>query len=85
MDQNINTLNQAPDRTAKLIEAGLKPKDSYDPILDDPISDGSAESEAEESEESEEGLKIDFPRENAAELLTFLHREITNLQNMEDA
>ena len=29
-------------------------------------------------------MDIKFPRESAAELMTFLHREMTNMQNMED-
>ena len=63
-------------------------KQDYDPILDDPLSDEdkkeSSSGEEEGSDESDE-VEIKFPRENAAELLTFLHREMTNLQNMEDA
>ena len=70
------------------MQAGQK-KD-YDPILDDPLSDeekktDSSQEEEGSSEESDEGVDIKFPRESAAELMTFLHREITNMQNMEDA
>ena len=77
------------DATAKLIEAAGKLRD-YDPILDDPLSDEEKKSEKSSSEEdseeaSEEEVQINFPRENAAELMTFLHREMTNLQNMEDS
>jgi hypothetical protein len=93
--ENVNTINTSSalpkDATAKLIEAAGKRKD-YDPILDDPISDeekksdksNSGESDDEE-ESSEEEVQIQFPKENAAELMTFLHREMTNLQNMEDS
>ena len=58
----------------------------YDPILDDPISsdDDSAGSEGSEGEGSDEALDIEFPRENSQELMTFLHREVTNLSNMDD-
>ena len=36
------------------------------------------------SGEEDEGCDIEFPRDNAADLLQFLHREINNLGNMED-
>jgi len=79
------------DATAKLIEAFNAKQTGYDPILDDPISDGSVHESGSDdndegsNDESDEGVQIVFPRENAAELLTFLHREITNISNMEDA
>ena len=56
----------------------------YDPILDDPISSNESGSEEESGESSDEALEIEFPRNNAQELMTFLHREITNLSNMDD-
>jgi hypothetical protein len=94
--ENVNFINTASaalpkDATAKLIEAAGKKKD-YDPILDDPVSDDEKKSDnsnkddsEDEEESSEEEVQINFPKENAAELMTFLHREMTNLQNMEDA
>jgi hypothetical protein len=84
--ENTNTINTVTkDVTSKLIDSMGK-KNDYDPILDDPISDGSQESGSDEGSSSgeEEGVDLDFPRENPAELLTFLHREMTNIQNLED-
>lgn len=68
-----------------------KPRE-YDNILDDPLSDEEnyetkAEGEEESSSEgeaSDDGIDIEFPRDDADELLVFLHREITNVSNMED-
>ena len=59
----------------------------YDPILDDPIDsdDSGSGGEGSEGESSEEALEIEFPRDNSQELMTFLHREVTNLANLEDA
>ena len=70
-------------------------KRDYDPILDDPVSEGSeeentkkkdeeSEEESSEGDQSEEGLDIEFPRDDADELLAHLHREMTNINNMED-
>ena len=58
----------------------------YDPILDDPIDsdDSGSGGGGSEGESSDEALDIDFPRDNSQELMTFLHREVTNLANMED-
>ncbi|CDW81095.1 UNKNOWN [Stylonychia lemnae] len=42
------------------------------------------EDESEDEESEEEGIEIDFPRDNAQDLVQFLHRELNNLQNMED-
>jgi hypothetical protein len=80
--ENFNSSNT----TAKVTKSPKKTR-SYDPILDDPIGSSSEEEEKEvvqdESGSSED--EADFPRENASALMTFLHREITNLQNLEDA
>ena len=47
--------------------------------------DGKDSDDASGTEESsEEELDFEFPKEDAQELLQFLHREITNLSNMED-
>ena len=82
MVENIDTTNiQKKDNTGK-----SRP---YDPILDDPISSGdekkkqSSDSEGSGSS-SEEEVEIEFPRENGTDLLNFIHRELTNIQNMED-
>ncbi len=49
-------------------------------------ADGKDSDDASGTEESsEEELDFDFPREDAQELLQFLHREITNLSNLEDS
>jgi hypothetical protein len=76
MVENYNTSNSL---NSKINESNKKDS-NYDPILDDPI-DSSSEEEKEEASDasSEEGIKIEFPRENSAELLTFIHREITNI------
>lgn len=64
---------------------------AYDPILDDPLSDSEEEECPKESKDddgssSEEGgTDVEFPREDADELMAMLHREFTNIQNMEDA
>ena len=83
MVENINTTNfEAKQETEK------RP---YDPILDDPISSG-GESEEEKKDSSEgsgsgsdDEVEIEFPRQSASDLLNFIHRELTNLSNMEDA
>jgi hypothetical protein len=52
--------------------------------LDDPIDNNNEQSDEGSSgseTSSQEEVQIEFPRENAAELMTFLHREITNIQN----
>ena len=46
--------------------------------------DDGGDGDGSEGESSDEGLEIDFPRENSQELMTFLHREVTNLSNMDD-
>ena len=37
-----------------------------------------------EDDSSEDDIDFEFPREDGTELLQFLHREVTNLSNMED-
>lgn len=57
-----------------------------DPILNsssDEADDGADSDDASESSE-EEAIDLEFPREDAQELLQFLHREVTNLSNLED-
>jgi hypothetical protein len=44
----------------------------------------SSDEENNTSSEDEEGADVEFPRQNAQELYQFLHRELNNLQNMED-
>lgn len=56
----------------------------YDPILDDPLSDSDDENSGEEQEEASSEDELEFPRENAADLMHFLHRDITNIQNLEE-
>lgn len=84
--ENSNTINTVSHGQKQRFEDhGLKgAKRDYDPILDDPISDGEPSGDSDDegesgSDGSEEGIQIEFPRENGAELMTFLHREITNL------
>ena len=43
------------------------------------VSDGSGSDDS-----SEDDIDFDFPREDGLELLQFLHREVTNLSNLED-
>lgn len=69
--ENTNTINTTTtalpkDITAKILEIE---KRDYDPILDDPLSDGSNnDNDSKESsgddddEESDEGVQIEFPR-----------------------
>ena len=45
---------------------------------------GDGSSEGSEEESSEDDVDFTFPTEDATELMQFLHREITNLSNMED-
>jgi hypothetical protein len=57
--------------------------------LDDPItSDDEKKKQSSDSdgsgESSEEEVNVEFPRENGTDLLNFIHRELTNVQNMED-
>lgn len=49
---------------------------------EDSGSDGEG-SDGEESEEQE--LDIEFPRNNVQDLLQFIHRDLMNINNMEDA
>jgi len=77
MVENINTSN--------FDKKEQNEKRPYDPILDDPISDSEEEkNDSEEASESSEE-EVEFPRQNATDLLNFVHRELTNLSNMEDA
>ena len=81
--ENFNSSNT----TAKVSKSSEKSR-PYDPILDDPIGSSSEELEEKEVFDDESGSsdeEANFPRENASALMTFLHREITNLQNLEDA
>jgi len=78
--ENINTQNIA--KKAQVLKE--EKKADYDPIMDDPIESQSSE-KSETSEESEEEVDIQFPRDNSNDLLTFLHRDIQNMQNLEDA
>ena len=49
-------------------------------------SDGKGSQESSGSEESsDEDIDFEFPRDDATELMQFLHREVTNLSNLEDA
>jgi hypothetical protein len=65
--ENINTLNSKS-----------KEDRNYDPILDDPIDSESDDNEQQQGSDSD-GLDVEFPRNNANELMTSLHREITNI------
>ena len=68
-----------------LILLSMKKEESKQQILKD--SDEESEGEGgsnSSSAEEEEGVDIEFPRESAADLLQFLHREINNLNNLED-
>ena len=79
--ENVNQINT----TASAADSKGPRERKYDPILDDPISsDDSGDADGSEGESSEEGLEIEFPRDNSQELMTFLHREVTNLSNMDD-
>jgi hypothetical protein len=85
MVENINTNNV---ETKKKIQKDKQRP--YDPILDDPISSGESQDDKNNSSEesgsgSEDEVEIEFPRQNANDLLNFIHRELTNLSNMEDA
>ena len=55
----------------------VKPSDQQE-------SSSEEEDDQNSSEDSDEGCDIEFPRDNAQDLLQFLHREMNNLQNMED-
>jgi hypothetical protein len=64
----------------------------HDPILEyDPSKDSTAlntDSEGDVSGSGEEDSseeELDFPRESATDLENYLHRDITNVSNMEDA
>jgi len=86
MDQNINTNNLVPQDLTSKLNAISANKSKYDPILDDLIGNKSSSEDSSNSDaSSEEEIQIEFPRQNAADLMTFLHREITNIQNLEDA
>ena len=62
-------------------------------LAKDPILDSSSESEGNNAnsddgsgsgESSEDENEFEFPREDGAALMQLLHREVTNLSNMED-
>ena len=54
-------------------------------VKDDSSSgeEGAATSSSDDDDGGDEN-EIVFPREDAADLLQFIHRELNNLQNMED-
>ncbi len=64
-----NDLNTDQQATTKTLKSGTK-SDNLPEVKD-------SSSEGEESEE--EGCDIEFPRDNAQDLMQFLHREINNL------
>ena len=61
-----------------------------DPILNSSSDEEGAAEEGADSDDAsgssseEEAMDIEFPREDAQELMQFLHREVTNLSNLED-
>ena len=83
--ENTNQMNTGATTASEGDSRGPRER-KYDPILDDPIdSDESGSGEdGSEGESSDEALEIDFPRDNSQELMTSLHREVTNLSNMDD-
>ena len=83
--ENTNSMNTANGtKSVTSDQKGIRER-KYDPILDDPISSNESGSEEESGDQSsDEAVEIEFPRNNAQELMTFLHREITNLSNMDD-
>ena len=83
--ENTNSMNTANGtKSVASDQKGIRER-KYDPILDDPISSNESGSEEESGDQSsDEAVEIEFPRNNAQELMTFLHREITNLSNMDD-
>ena len=81
--ENTNSMNTTAGEASQQDAKGPKER-KYDPIIDDPLSSESGDGEGSGDESSDEGLEIEFPRDNAEELMTFLHREVTNLANMED-
>ena len=64
----------------------IKDKEENKQILQnsDEESDGGAGASSSSGEEEDNSCDIEFPRNDAAELLQFLHREINNLGNLED-
>lgn len=82
---NITNESQSKS-TSQTLQKGKEahPKKLEKDIVEDGSdSDVVNKNESEESSE-EEGCEIEFPRESAADLMTYLHREINNLSNMED-
>ena len=55
------------------------------PLEYDNDTDSGIDQQESSAEDEDEGVDIEFPRESAADLMQFLHRELNNLQNMEDA
>lgn len=55
------------------------------PLEYDNDTDSGIDQHESSAEDEDEGVDIEFPRESAADLMQFLHRELNNLQNMEDA
>ena len=98
VQENINSVNRmvSEDAEAKAFQEATAQKrqkfleqQKSDPVFVSSDEEGGEdakkddESEGSGSEESSEE-ELDFPREDAQELLQYLHREITNLSNLED-
>lgn len=55
-------------------------------LEEDSDEENSANEDGASGESSEEeGCDIEFPRDSASDLLQFLHRELNNMGNVEDA
>jgi len=85
--RDLETLNLPQDHdeeakkpTRKTIDSALVKDDSSSGEEDE----GAAGGETSSSDDGDEENEIAFPREDAADLLQFIHREVNTLQNMED-
>ena len=90
-NENVNTDNLASQTTETSVKqsAGqtyLKMKADEKAIFDTSSEEEGAKSDGESGSEESSGDDLDFtfPRDDAAELMQFLHRDVSNLSNLED-
>jgi len=73
--ENINLVNKMRNYQDPLLE-------EFDKEAEKVKEEESSEEDDEEESSEEEDIK--FPRDNVQDLLQFIHRDLTNIQNMED-
>ena len=82
-EMNLETASSKGNTPEKKSKQKKEKKDSDDEVDSDESSEGSGSGG--ESSSEEEGLDIDFPKDNMQDILQFIQRDIVNMQNKEDA